>query len=240
VAIEAERRWHERRAKLGGELRAMRVRRRWTQVDLAGRAGVGRMVVARMESGSGPVDLEALERMAIALGVPLTVACGRDPQESVADAGHLAMQELVLRLGREAGFTVQFELPARPADPWHSSDAALADDRRQVAIQVECWNRFGDIGAAARSTARKVAELEALAAHRWGESARVASLWVVRDTARNRGLVGRYPEVFGARFPGSSVAWVRALTSGAIVPNEPGLLWCDPGATRIFAWRRRA
>jgi hypothetical protein len=107
-----------------------------------------------------------------------------------------------------------------------------------VAIVIECWNSFGDIGAALRSTARKVAELGELLVSRWAEEGRVASVWIVRATARNRQLVERYPEVFATRFPGSSRRWVEALTTGAEPPAEPGLVWCDVGATRLFEWRR--
>jgi hypothetical protein len=56
--------------------------------------------------------------------------------------------------------------------------------------------------------------------------------------ARNRGLVARYPEAFGSRSPGSSLGWVRSLTVGADPPGEPGLVWCDVAATRLFPWRR--
>jgi hypothetical protein len=51
-------------------------------------------------------------------------------------------------------------------------------------------------------------------------------------------LIQRYPEVFASRFPGSSRAWVQVLTTGSTIPAEPGLVWCDVGATRIFEWRR--
>jgi hypothetical protein len=107
-------------------------------------------------------------------------------------------------------------------------------------ILDECWNTFGDIGAAARATVRKTAELEALATGRWGPDARVRVVWIVRATARNRALLARYPEIFASRFPGSSRAWVRALTEGSEPPTEPGLVWCDVAATRLLEWRRRA
>jgi hypothetical protein len=61
---------------------------------------------------------------------------------------------------------------------------------------------------------RKLAELEDLAAARWGSDATVGLVWIVRATTRNRALVARYPEIFAARFPGSSSGWVRALTLG--------------------------
>ena len=237
VAMEVARRWQERRAKVGGDVRSMRVARGWTQTELAVLAGVGRMMVVRIEVGTAAFDAEVLERLGAAFGVPVLLGFGRDPLADVADAGHLAMQELTLRLGRRAGFATQFELATRPQNSRHSADIALADDRRKLAVEIECWNSFGDIGAAARSTARKATELEELVAHRWGEEGRVSSVWIVRDTTRNRSLIARYPEVFRSRFPGSSEAWVRALTAGGDVPTEPGLVWCDLKATRLFAWR---
>ena len=204
LMTEAERRWRERRARLGGEIRTSRVRRTWTQEALARRAGIGRSVVGRAERGTGSLDLEALERIAVALGVPLVLALGRDQREQVADAGHLEMQELVIRLARRAGFTTAFELPTRPSEPWRSSDVAVGDDVRRVLVGVECWNTFGDIGASTRSSFRKLADLEQIAIARWGPDGRAATVWVVRSTARNRALIARYPEVFAARFPGSS------------------------------------
>jgi hypothetical protein len=108
-------------------------------------------------------------------------------------------------------------------------------------ILNECWNTFGSINAAVRSTRRKVAEAEQLAAAIGGDAGpyKVASCWIVRDTRRNREIVSRYPEVFATSFPASSAAWVRALTtSGAPVPEEPGLVWSDLRATRLLAWRK--
>jgi transcriptional regulator with XRE-family HTH domain len=237
IAVEAERRWRERRARIGGDIRTIRLRRKWSQDELARRAGLGRSGVGRAERGVGSLDLEALERIATALGVPLVLSIGRDVREDVADAGHLAMQELLIRLARQAGFTTQFELPTRPTEPWRSSDVALGDPVEMVAIDAECWNSFGDIGAASRSSSRKVVELEQIAVGRWGADARAALVWVVRSTVRNHALVARYPEVFASRFPGSSTAWVRALTTGGEVPTEPGLVWCDLATGRLHAWR---
>jgi transcriptional regulator with XRE-family HTH domain len=238
LITEAERRWRERRARLGGDIRTFRVSRGWPQVELARRAGLGVSVIGRAERGTGSLDLEALERIAVALSVPLVVAFGRDPREEIADAGHLAMRELVMRMARAAGFTIAFKLSTRPSEPWRSADVALGDPARRVLIDVECWNTFGDIGASARSSARKIAELEQIAIGRWGSDARAALVWVVRSTARNHALIARYPEVFASRFPGSSDAWVRALSDGGPVPYEPGLVWCDLATGRLHRWRR--
>lgn len=217
----------------------MRERRGWTRIQLAKRAGLGRMVVSRIEHGTGAMDLEALQRIGAAVGRSLSITFGRDPLEQPADAGHLAMQELLLRLGRAAGYEGSVELPTRPAESWRSADVGLADARHRRLILAECWNTIGDIGAAVRTSDRKRADLEDLAIARWGPGAAVGLVWVARATARNRALSARYPEVFAARFPGSSRAWVRALADGGSLPTERGLVWCDPAATRLFAWRRR-
>jgi hypothetical protein len=139
-------------------------------------------------------------------GRPLLVIFGRDTLEAPADAGHLAIQELVLRLGRAAGYSGSFELPTRPGDSGRSIDVGLADPARHRILLVECWNAIGDVGAATRSTERKRDDLDAIATGRWGTDASVNVLWVVRATARNRAMIQRYPEVFATRFPGPSRA----------------------------------
>jgi hypothetical protein len=199
-------------------------------------------VISRAERGlGGGLTLDARQRIAIALGTSFRASLRRDPMADTADAGHLAMQEGVLRIGRAAGYRGLVELPTRPAEPWRSIDVALVDAARRRLLVIECWNSIGDIGAAARASSRKVAEAEDLATARWGEAPhRVALVWVVRATARNRALVARYPEVFAARFPGSSAACVRALADGAAPPEEAGLVWMTVDATRIYPWRRRS
>jgi hypothetical protein len=103
----------------------------------------------------------------------------------------------------------------------------------------EAWNTFGDVGAALRSTRRKEAEADDLAATiDDGESFRVATVWVVRESAMNRATIERYPEIFRSAFPGSSRSWVQALRSDAAPPALPGLVWYDSATARIHEWRR--
>jgi len=193
-----------------------------------------------MECGrGGSLSVDVWQRAFLAVGRRLLLEASRDPSEEPADVGHLRIQELVLRVGRATGYAGTFELATRPADPSRSSDVALRSDRRRVLLLVECWDTIGDIGVAARSTAKKVAEAQALAiAIGDGDPFAVGACWVVRATKRNRALVAHYPEVFAARFPGSSLGWVDALTAGSKPPTDPGLIWCDVGSTRLFVWRR--
>jgi transcriptional regulator with XRE-family HTH domain len=241
LAVAAEVRNRQQLGAVGSAVREARNRRHLTQAALGERAGVGRMSISRAERGlGGGLTLDAWQRIAIALGITLRVQLQRDPQQEPQDAGHLGMQELVLRLARRHGYLRAVELPTKPDDPWRSIDVALADDRRRRLIVVECWNGIGDIGASVRSSTRKATEAEGLAALRWGERPHTTHLvWVVRATARNRQLLARYPEVFAARFPGSSAAWAQALNDGTDPPRGPGLVWASVDGARIHPWRRR-
>ena len=240
LAIDARRRSQEQAARLGGQLAAARRRRRLTQRQVGELVGVARSTVSAAERGAGAgLTLDTWQRLALVVDRPLIVELQRDPFDEPADAGHLAIQELILRLGRRAGYRTTFELPTRPENPRYSVDVGLRDDRRRRLVLVEAWNTIGNIGAAVRSTNRKIAEADALAAALWGEGRHdIAGCWVVRATRANRELVARYPELFAARFGGSSIGWVRALEEAGDPPAGPGLVWCDVRATRLFAWRR--
>ena len=229
-------------ASLGRDVRADRQRRQLTQAALAARVGVHQSMISRIELGHGiAIPLEVWVALGVALGRPLAIAFTRPLGEmrGPADAGHLAMQERLLELARASGHTGFFELPTRPADPRHSIDVCVRDTRNRALIVQEAWNTFGDLGAAVRSTIRKAAEATDLAATLGdGRPYRVASVWIVRASAANRALIGRFPEVFRSAFPGSSRAWSSALATGSAPPDWPGLVWLDPASGRITAWRR--
>jgi hypothetical protein len=223
-------------ATLGGIARSARRAQRRTVADVAQRIGVSVARLSEMERGLGArAPLGTWVALGVALGRPLAVSFTRPLGEppSTADAGHLEIQEHILKLGRTTGRHGTFELPTRPIDPTRSTDVGLHDRALHARIHVECWNTFGDLGAAVRATNRKVAEARAT----WPDD-RIATVWVVRATAANRALLARFPHVIDAAFPGSSRAWVRALTTGTAPPDQPGLVWFDPATGRLTERRR--
>ncbi len=234
-------------ATLGRDARLTRGRLRLTQQAVARRMGVSRTRYAEMERGeAATAPLELWVKLGAALGRSLAVALSRDTTADGSstdprDAGHLAAQELVLKLGRAHGRRAAVELATRPHDPSHAADVVLRDDPRRTLLLIEIVNRAGDLGAAARSTDRKAAELEGFAILAGGDDGayRVTSGWLLVDTAANRQLVARYPEFLRARFPGSSAAWARALMEGMAPPAEPAIGWIDPRSGRIFPMRWR-
>ncbi len=240
--LDARRLAHASAVTLGGRVRDARRRRRWSLRQLGERVGLTAARLSQIErAGGAGAPLEVWYALGQALGLPFQAAFARDKAEEPFDAGHLGIQDLALRLGRITGRSRSFELPTRPADPSLSIDVGLRDDARRLLIIEECWNTFGNINASVRSTRRKIAEAEDLAVAAGGDAGpfRVAACWIVRDTRRNREIVGRYPDVFASTFPGSSRQWVAALTRPGVSPPEGlGLVWCDLRARRLFAWRK--
>ena len=224
-------------ATLGGEARITRRRRRRTQEQVSSLVGISRARYAELERGSGemaPLDLWV--RVGLALERPLSVAFSRDIEPAgPQDAGHLAAQELVLRLAAEHGRDGTFELPMGPIDRGRSADICLCDDPDRALGFIEIWNRLDDLGAAVRATDRKADDARVLATIAGGDARpyRVTVGWLLVDTAANRNLVHRYPGILRARFPGPSVGWVRALTDGAPFPDRPAIAWFDPASGRI-------
>jgi transcriptional regulator with XRE-family HTH domain len=226
-------------ATLGREARSTRQRRRLTQTALGLRVGLGQSEISHLEAGHGQgTSIATWTAIGIALGRPLAIGFGRDIVPAPRDAGHLAGQELILRLAAAHGRAGQFELPTRPGDPSLSIDVGLRDPRARILIVAEIWNRLDDLGAAARAMSRKVAEATVLAdAH--DPPDRVAWCWLFVDTAANREIVRRYPAVIKATFDGSSQAWVQALTSGSAPPNRPRIAWIEPHQGRLVELRLR-
>lgn len=232
-------------AKAGSEVKVARTRRRIKQKNLAAQVGITQGRLAQIEAGKGAgAPPEVWFALAEALRRYLRFEFARDPLTELADAGHLQIQELVLRvaLAGGGGWEGAAEARSRNYGSDQSVDVRLFDRIGRRLVIGECWNIFGDLGASWRSSDRKLrdAQQEAVAIAGDGPPLQVGLVWIVRDSRANRELVAKYAHIFDARFPGSSAAWVKALTEGGPLPTEPGLIWCDTNATRLFAHRRRS
>jgi transcriptional regulator with XRE-family HTH domain len=219
---------------LAHDLRATRRRRGLRQTELADKVGVSQAEVSALEAGEGArTALETWVAIGIALERPVAIGFGRDTVAPLQDAGHLAAQELLIRLATAAGWQATFEAPSTPADPRHVTDVVLRRSGPAMVL-AEVWNRLDDLGACARSSDRKLAEVRAR------ERGPVTICWLLADTAANRALVHRDPAILRARFTGSSGAWVRALVAGELLPSEPGLAWIDVRSGRLRPLRLRS
>lgn len=207
-----------------------------TQAELARLTNLSQSTVSRVELGRAEgLPLRSWLRLAGALELPARFELGRDPLASPADAGHLEVQEMLLRRGERLGYEVASEVT--PPATTLSVDVQWVNRARRLSVILEAWNVVGDIGAGARSFRRKLAAVAA-AELALDSHLHVRGCWVVRVNERNRRLLARYPAVFASLLPGSSRAWVRALEQGSDPPLEPGLVLCDPRRDALFEWRR--
>ena len=217
-------------ATLGRETRATRRRRQLSQAALGERVGLGQSEISYLERGHGAgTSLETWVAIGIALDRPIAIGFSRDTIQPLQDAGHLAAQELVIRIAAAAGWLPTFETPSNPSDPRFVSDIVLTRER---AVLVEVWNRLDDLGAAVRSTDRKLADLA-------GRREPARSCWILVDSAANRAIVRQYPAILRARFPASWIEWVRGLTGRSEPPADPGLIWADVRSASLRPLRLR-
>jgi hypothetical protein len=144
-------------ATLGGVVRAARRGRRWPLGTLARKVGISTNRLSELERGLGTrAPLETWIALGVALERPLAIAFSRPltPQIGGRGAGHLEIQEHILRLAGSTGRPGTFEVPTRPDDPTRSTDVGIRDSPHWARILVECWNTFGDLG---RQSARRAA-----------------------------------------------------------------------------------
>jgi transcriptional regulator with XRE-family HTH domain len=226
-------------SRIGTGLRESRVARGLTQAEAASRAGVSQPFWSRLERGSGHVaSLETLAACAAAVDTQLAAFLQAVPGADLPrDMEHLRRQQLVISVATAGGWTAR---PERPIDPdarrSRSIDVELERTvRREVAI-VEIEDLLTDGGAAMRGLANKVAAVRREVGDGW----RVGGLLILRSTARNRETVREFRDLFVARFPSSSAAWLAALNDPARpMPRNDGLAWSSVGGNRLIPARLR-
>ncbi len=100
-------------ARFGRAVRALRVRRRWRQIDLAAAAAVSRTHVGRIERGERPgLTLDAVDSVAIALGAStdLLMRWNGEGLDRLLDEAHARLVEVVVRRLRSFGWEVAVEV----------------------------------------------------------------------------------------------------------------------------------
>lgn len=225
--------------RLGVGIRDRRRAAGLTQRAIGERAGVSQREVSRLELGRGATtDLETWAAVGAALGLQLASYFERAPGSSQPDdLEHLRRQDLVIRTSAPGGWSGGPEALLEEDGRYpRSIDVLLKRQVRREAAVVEVWDLITDGGAAMRGLEVKVRAIR----ERLGPGWRVHGLLVVRGTHRNRLLITGLHALFGARYPASSAAWLRALSEpGVAMPDEDGLAWTDVAGTKLIAARLR-
>ena len=210
---------------------------RLTQAQAADRAGISQGYWSFLERGGGGVaSLETLASCATAVDAQLAAFHEAAPGADLPrDIEHLRSQQLIVALARGGGWMAR---PERPVDPLarrsRSIDVELERAARREIAVIEVVDLLSDGGDAMRGLADKVAAVRREVGPGWT----VAGLLVLRSTTRNRSTVRELRDLFAARFPARSSAWLGCLDDPTRpMPAGDGLAWSTVNGDRLYAAR---
>jgi transcriptional regulator with XRE-family HTH domain len=202
--------------RFGRSVRALRQRRDWRQVDLAGRAGLSRSVIGRIEFGqSDRIALGDLEAVAEALDgqLGLDFRWRGEALDRLIDQEHASIVDQVVGIYRaarwevavEASFSIYGERGPIDAFAWHPEVQVVAVNEIKASI--------GDAGNTVIGVDRKERLAPRIAAERGWPCRGVARFLVVREGTTVRRRIAAHADLFRTAFPAASrqaLDWIRS------------------------------
>lgn len=224
--------------RLGRQIRALRRRRDWRQLDLAAKAGLSRGVVATIEQGRGDrVTVATLDRIAAALGARLF--CRLEWQgenlDRLLDADHARLVEQIVRHLGQAGWACATEASFSVFGERGSIDVLAYHAGRGVILVVEAKSTVPDVGGMLMTLDRKTRLAPGIARDRGWTAQAVARLLVITESGTARRRIAAHRATFEAAFPlrGRTVTrWLREPAG-----NVSGL-WFLPGDSQAVTSAR--
>ncbi len=201
--------------RVGAAFRAVRVRRRWRQLDVATAAGVSRGLVSLIERGhAGRLGIDSLRAVGAVLDirVDLITRWRGGELDRVLNASHALLADEVTRwlvgLGwevvPEASFSVFGERGWIDLLAWHAASRSL--------LVIELKTTLADINELIGVMDRKVRLAPRMARDRGWVPAAVAALLVIGESPTNRRRVAAHRALLSRAFPSDGRAarrWLR-------------------------------
>lgn len=228
--------------RVGSSLRALRIRGRLRQQDLADRAHVGRGDVGAIELGRGDrVTLGAVQRVADALGARLDLAVrwNGEQLDRLLDEAHAATVAAMIRRLESYGWTTAIEVSFSIWGERGSIDILAWHAATRTLLVVEVKSVLPDVQSLLHGLDRKARLGAEIGQSRGWSPAAVARLVAIAESPTSRGRVARHATVLDVALPvrGRELrAWLRDPT-GPIA----GLMFlsnASPGRTTHSTWRR--
>lgn len=201
--------------RFGRSVRALRVRRRWRQEDLAAKADVARSVVGRIERGErAGLTLDALVSVAEALGAAMDIRLRWEGEDldRLLDEGHARLVDRIVAWLRTAGWDILVEVTFSRYGERGSIDVLAWHPGRRRLVVIEVKSVTPDMQAMLGGLDRKARLGPAIARER-GWNAEVASrLLVVWATRTNRRRLEAHAGSVRAALPAGTrevLRWLR-------------------------------
>jgi len=222
--------------RLGRQVRALRRRRGWRQLDLAAKAGLSRATIARVElGGAEDMPFRTLSMIAIAMSARLDVRLlwNGESLDRLLDQAHAALvEELTRRLGRDS-WVVAPEVSFSVFGERGSIDLLAFHPQTSLILVIEVKSALPDLQAMLVTLDRKVRLAPRIAQDRGWHAAGVARLLVLANDRTARRRVAAHAALLGAAFPTRGVEvnrWLRKPDrpiSGLVFVS--GVRAADPG-----------
>lgn len=190
---------------MGASLRTLRIRARWTQAELASRAGVSEADVSRIERGfADRVPMRKVRAIAQALDgwADYSLRWRGGDLDRVVNARHGALHEALARwltqvggweLAPEASFSIYGERGVIDGLAWHPLTRTL--------LVVELKSEIVDVSEMLGTFDRKVRLAPQVAAGRGWQPAAVAAWLLVADGRTNKRRLQEHRDVLRAALP---------------------------------------
>jgi transcriptional regulator with XRE-family HTH domain len=202
--------------RLGHAFRALRIRRRWRQEDLALTVGISRSAISRIERGRiGPMTLSKLRRVSEALDAELDVRLRWNGEglDRLLDQAHAGIVEILVERLQAAGWEVDVETSFAIGGERGSIDVVACFPELGMVMVVEVKSVVPDSQATIHGLDRKARLAPQIARSRGWECRGVSRLLVIGDTATSRRRIAQLSSTYRVAYPtvGRAVlTWLRA------------------------------
>jgi transcriptional regulator with XRE-family HTH domain len=237
-------------ARLGATCRALRIKKKWRQLDLAEKAGTSRSEVSRLERGKAlRLRLTVLVAIVETLGGRLDVKVFWQGGEldRLLNARHSALHEQVARwfrnfdgweLAPEVSFSIRGDRGVVDILAWHAATRTL--------LVIELKTEIVDVNELMGTLDRKCRLASQIAGNR-GWSPAIVSVWlIVGDSSTNRRRVRAHHAALGAALPTPDRLvreWLRKpagrVAGLSFWANAPGAR-TNPGLATVKRVRNRS
>ena len=202
--------------RFGTAIRLLRLRRGWSQQDLAGRAGLSRASISRIERGHcATLTLRALRVVAGVLDVRLEseVRWRGGQLDRLLDERHAAMQESIAgRLTALSGWTFTTEASFSVYGERGSIDVLGWHAKRRALLVGELKTELDDLQDTTATLDRKQRLAPVVARERgWGPAETVGRWLILGERGSNRRRVQSHSAVLRNAFPDDghrAVSWL--------------------------------
>jgi transcriptional regulator with XRE-family HTH domain len=206
--------------RIGLSLRALRLRRRLRQIDVAIKAGVSRGTVSNIERGLFQhVSIETLERVAAVVGAGLDIRVrwhGAD-LDRLLDDGHARLGEAITRRLRAAGWDVAVEATFSAFGERGSIDVLAWHRESGCLLVVEVKTVVPDFQAMLSGLDRKARLGPDVAKARGWTVRSVSRLLVIEEGTTSRNRLSQMASTIDAVLPDRGPAirpWMRSPNRG--------------------------